>query len=492
MTADDDVALLRRYAEESSQSAFAELVRRHINLVYSAALRRVGGDAHLANDVAQQVFTALARSAQSLTSRATLAGWLYTTTRFAAAQVVRGERRRHARETEVHTMQHLASENLIDADWERLRPLLDRAMDTLGDADREAVLLRFFEGRSFAQIGTALRLSEDAARMRVDRALDKLHGTLARSGMKSTAAALGAVLANQASAAAPTGLAANVATAALAGAATAGTLSVAGALKVAVTVSTLAALAAVGAVVHQRGEARAGKARLVAVTQEREALNAQVTAMQAQLRQVEQRIAEAEKDNGELLKAVEGFRTQSARAAAARASVAATDDERTAYERAYQLDLARRRVVETKAQLEVRKAAGLLDAMGRYERFLAAAEEARRHADFRLATRWYNDAMMHKPAGVVLNAQVTELQAALQGQNQPVDVMLISDRATYVSISGQRGPERFETLTAKLLPGNYEVIGRRRGFHDVIVPLQVRNGTPPPTVSVACTMPVKG
>src|SRR5471030_1800646 len=93
-----DHELLRRFAEADSEAAFAELVRRHVNLVYSAALRQVNGDAHLAQDVAQTVFTNLARKAAPLSRREVLTGWLYTSAHFAAAKIVRGENRRRDRE----------------------------------------------------------------------------------------------------------------------------------------------------------------------------------------------------------------------------------------------------------------------------------------------------------------------------------------------------------------------------------------------------------
>jgi RNA polymerase sigma factor (sigma-70 family) len=178
----------------------------------------VGGDAHLAEDVTQQVFTTVAREAATLARREVLSGWLYTTARNAAAQVVRGERRRVAREQEAQIMNELTATAAHDAEWARLRPVIDEALDDLREEDREAVLLRFFEGKSFGEIGAKLRLSENSARMRVERALDMLHGRLARRGVTSTAAALGAVLAGQASVAAPVGLAACVTSGALAGA----------------------------------------------------------------------------------------------------------------------------------------------------------------------------------------------------------------------------------------------------------------------------------
>ena len=216
----EDAELLRRYAASHAEGDFAELVRRHVNLVYSAALRQVNGDAHLAQDITQLVFTDLARKAESLASHRVLAGWLFTSTRFAAAKAVRGERRRHAREAEAHLMQELLipDDPAAQLDWARVRPVLDEVLGELGDADREAILLRFFEGRDFAGVGDKLNVNDNTARMRVERALDKLHAALTRRGVTSTTAALAAALANQAVVAAPAGLVASVTGAALAGA----------------------------------------------------------------------------------------------------------------------------------------------------------------------------------------------------------------------------------------------------------------------------------
>ncbi|MBC7369273.1 MAG: TonB family protein [Undibacterium sp.] len=224
MNEDNDAELLRRYAEHRAEDAFAEIVRRHVNLVYSAALRQVNGDAHLAQEVTQRVFADLAQKAGALARHRVLAGWLFTSTRYAAAKQVRGERRRQARETEAQLMQErFHDDDGVEAlDWGRVRPVLDAALAELGEADRVAVLLRFFEGRDYAGVGARLGLGENAARMRVERAVDKLRGLLDRRGVGSTTAALALALGNQAVLAAPAGLAATVTGAALMSAAAGG------------------------------------------------------------------------------------------------------------------------------------------------------------------------------------------------------------------------------------------------------------------------------
>jgi RNA polymerase sigma factor (sigma-70 family) len=219
---DDDAELLRRYANDRSEEAFAELVRRHLNLVYAAALRLVGGDAHRAKDVAQSVFTDLARKATALSRHTSLTGWLYTSTRYAAAKAVRAEQRRQKYEREAQSMNDLLESPASEPNWDRLRPVLDDVMGELDARDREAVLLRFFEDRQFVDVGAAMRLTEDAARMRVERALERMRVRLERRGLTSTTAALAAILANRAVAAAPSGLEATVKYAALSGAAAGG------------------------------------------------------------------------------------------------------------------------------------------------------------------------------------------------------------------------------------------------------------------------------
>lgn len=211
---DTDTELLRRFVDDDAQEAFAELVQRKVRLVYSAALRQTAGDTHLAHDVTQAVFLALSARARSLRRHTELTAWLFTTTRFLAHNAVRTQRRWQQREQDANAMNMLSREG--DTAWEQLRPAIDDTLHELGERDREAILLRYFEGRSFSEIGASLGSAEGAARMRVDRALEKLRAGLARRGITSTAAALALTLANQPSVAVPAGLAATFSAASMA------------------------------------------------------------------------------------------------------------------------------------------------------------------------------------------------------------------------------------------------------------------------------------
>jgi RNA polymerase sigma factor (sigma-70 family) len=202
-----DHDLLRRYNDDHSETAFADLVHGYLNLVYAAALRQVGGDSQLAQDVAQSVFIDFARKARTLADHGSLAGWLYTSTRFAAAKAVRSEQRRRWREERASAMYEPGSAAESDLTWDQLRPVLDEAMHDLDETQREAVLLRYFQGRDFGAVGAALRISDEAARKRVERALDKLRDALAQRGITSTGGALAALLAASTGTVVPGGLA---------------------------------------------------------------------------------------------------------------------------------------------------------------------------------------------------------------------------------------------------------------------------------------------
>ena len=298
MTDDDDPTLLRRYAETRSEAAFAALVQRHLDLVYSAALRRLSGDTHHATDVAQSVFLSLARHAATLARRPVLIGWLYTTTRHAAIDLIRAEQRRRTREHHAHVMDTVNAPAASPADWEQLRPLLDAAMDQLGEREREIVLLRFFENRSFADVGEKLSLTEDAARMRATRALEKLRHLLARHGVTSTAAALSTALAGQTVTAAPAGLALTVTGSALAGAAITSTAALAaGALTLMSTTKTLLAVAgiltaaAIGTAIYEARLAQNANLAAADLQRERDALRTQTATLETRLNETTANLA---------------------------------------------------------------------------------------------------------------------------------------------------------------------------------------------------------
>lgn len=210
----NDHELLRDFAEHGSQSAFRQLVDRHVALVHSTARRRVG-DPHQAEDVTQQVFTLLAAKARHLGSQVVLSGWLYRTAVNVALETVRHETRRQRREQAAVEAVNL---NESDATWREIEPWLDAAMATLSEPDRDAVVLRFFENRSLREVGVALGVSDDAAQKRLSRAVEKLREFFARRGRVVVGTTLTAAIATGAIQSVPAGLASSVAAAALAGA----------------------------------------------------------------------------------------------------------------------------------------------------------------------------------------------------------------------------------------------------------------------------------
>jgi RNA polymerase sigma factor (sigma-70 family) len=165
----DDSGLLREYVQRGSEEAFAALVGRRINKVYSVALRQVG-DSYRAQEVTQAVFIILARKSHALLKHTSLSGWLFQTTRLTSRTLLRSEIRRGRREEEAR-MQTMVDQPESEA-WRQIAPLLDSAIAALGAAEREAIVLRYFDGKSMKEIGGALDASEDAAKKRVIRGLE--------------------------------------------------------------------------------------------------------------------------------------------------------------------------------------------------------------------------------------------------------------------------------------------------------------------------------
>jgi RNA polymerase sigma factor (sigma-70 family) len=227
----DDMALLREYALRNSERAFSILVSRHIDLVYSAALRQVGNH-HSAEEITQAVFVILARKARSLSSETVLPGWLFRTARLTAANHMRSEIRRARREQQAFMQSNPSDDS--DQLWEQMTPLLNDLIDDLREKDRNALILRFLKGKDYREVAVTLGATEEAAQMRVSRALQKLRRLFAKRGVAISATALGAIITTHGTHAAPAGFAASVATAAMQGTAvTASTLTlVEGTLKI--------------------------------------------------------------------------------------------------------------------------------------------------------------------------------------------------------------------------------------------------------------------
>ncbi|HEX5223179.1 MAG TPA: sigma-70 family RNA polymerase sigma factor [Verrucomicrobiae bacterium] len=297
-----DVQLLRDYAERGLESAFAEIVSRHTDLVYSAALRQVYSP-DLARDVTQSVFTDLARKASHLSgklrSEASLVGWLYRGTRFAARDLNRGEIRRNQRERLAMEQFHPASET--PPDWEQLRPALDDAMSELDGVEREALLLRYFKNHDLRTVGAALGISDDAAQKRVSRALERLRELFAKRGVAAGASGLAAIVSAHAVQAAPAGLALSVSTAA--------TLT---ATTVATTIATQTTMNWINlksAAAILTAALAAGSGTYLAKNHEAKALQQEVQAMQSEkaalLADRENALADAESSKAELAKSRE-------------------------------------------------------------------------------------------------------------------------------------------------------------------------------------------
>jgi RNA polymerase sigma factor (sigma-70 family) len=300
MQSKSDAQLLREYAEQGDDAAFTEIVNRHTNLVYSAALRQVESP-DLAAEICQQAFIGLARGAQSLlprlTHEASLAGWLCRSARNLWLNLRRDEFRRHTREKQAMEQHESTSETAPD--WDQLRPVLDGAMDELNESDYEALVLRFFKNQDLRTVGQALGVNDDTAQKRISRALDKLRERLARRGITTTAGALSLVIAANAVHAAPTGLTATISSATtFAGSTAAATTTTAITKTIAMTTlqktvitATVAVLA--GAGMYEARRAAQLRDQVQALQQQQAPLTEQIQRLQSERAEATNRLATA-------------------------------------------------------------------------------------------------------------------------------------------------------------------------------------------------------
>jgi len=311
-----DAQLLRDYAERGTEDSFAKIVARYTDLVYSAALRQVYSP-DLARDVTQSVFTDLARKARTvsanLSPEASLVGWLYRGTQFAARDLNRGEFRRAQRERQAMEQLHPAPES--SSDWEQLHPVLDDVMSELDETDRDAVLLRYFKNQDLRTVGTILGISDDAAQKRVSRAVDRLRELFAKRGVTIGASGLAVVISANAVQAAPGGLALAISTAAtLTGTTFATTATVTAtkaiamtALQKSIVTATIAVLAAAG--IFEARQASQLRDKVQTLQQQHAPLVEQIQQLQTERERSARQLAALNADNerlnrsmGELLK----------------------------------------------------------------------------------------------------------------------------------------------------------------------------------------------
>ena len=292
-----DQQLLCEYAARRSDAAFAELVRRHVDLVYSAALRMVC-DAHLAQDVTQGAFVALAQNARRLAGHPVLSGWLHCTAQNLAANAVRSEVRRRAREQEAAVMNQLLAAG-TDASWEVIAPHLDAALGELNEMERDAVLLRYFERKSARDMAEILGTSEDTAQKRVSRAVERLREFLSRRNVTIGAGGLVVLISANAVQSAPTGLAATISTAI---GLTTTTLGMTMLHKILITGIAAAAVGTAIYAGHLRNQLQSLQQQQAALSRQISQLNLERDDAISQLAALRQKTAQARTNEVELLK----------------------------------------------------------------------------------------------------------------------------------------------------------------------------------------------
>ncbi|MCX6924677.1 MAG: sigma-70 family RNA polymerase sigma factor [Verrucomicrobia bacterium] len=295
----DDMALVREFAQSNSEQAFARLVSQHVNLVYSVAMRQVR-DPHLAKEVTQSVFIILAGKAKSLSPKTILSGWLCRTARYVSANTLSIQRRRQYREQEAH-MESILNEPEPGV-WNQIAPMLDEALNCLGEKEHDAVVLRFFDGKELKQVGAAMGTTEDAARMRVNRGLEKLREYFTKKGVTLSATAIaGAVAANSVQAA-PAGLAAVITTAALSGTTITTAAVIAATKGIAMTtlqktVIAAAFAVAVGTGIYEARQAVNARAEVQTLQQQQAPFNEQIQQLTKDRDEATRQLAALREDN---------------------------------------------------------------------------------------------------------------------------------------------------------------------------------------------------
>jgi len=304
-----DLDLLRQYADGNSQDAFGEIVRRHLDLVYAAALRQVRSP-QLAEEVAQSVFTDLACNAGKLADTGvppvnSLTPWLYAVTRRTAIDVIRKESRRQLREQIAGEMNHMnatvSSGTGVPPVWSEIEPLLDDAMAALGEADRSAVLLRYFENKSLREVGEALGASEDAAQKRVSRAVERLREFFSRRNVTIGASGLTVLISANAVQSAPVGLATAISIAAVLAGTTVSTSTAITATKIVAmttlqkTLVTVTVAVLAGAGIYEVHQASQLRDQVQALQQQQAPLTEQVRQLQRERDDATKRLANLSK-----------------------------------------------------------------------------------------------------------------------------------------------------------------------------------------------------
>ncbi len=303
MNEQSDAELLRAYAVRQDEAAFRELVLRHTDFVYSAALRQVQSSAAAA-DIAQSVFVALAQESKEISDKNpgnSLSGWLHRATRYRVLNHLRDTHRRH--ENERQAMEQLITDSDTAIDWQQIRPALDEALDSLADDDREAILLRYFKNQDFRSLGLALGISDDTAQKRVSRAVERLREFFSRRGISVTAGGLAVAVSSNAVHAAPAGLSAAISSTALASGAISTATIVANTTKaIAMTTlqktlvtATIAVLA--GAGVYEARQTAQLREQVQSSEQRQAPLTEEIQKLQSSLAEATNRLAELGDDN---------------------------------------------------------------------------------------------------------------------------------------------------------------------------------------------------